>query len=469
MVGITGYGAYIPLFRLGPGTKGWTFSNEKAVANFDEDSLTMAAAAAINCLSGINRQTVDALYFASTTSPYVEKQCAATIATVADLQSSIFTMDCTNTTRAATIAFRAAFDAVKAGTSKCALVTASDIRLAQARSDFEANLGDGAAALMIGDTDVAVTIEDSYSMADEITDIWRSEGDKLLRSWEDRFVLEQGYLKVLPVAVNALLKKNNLTIKDFARVAIYAPDGRRLQEMARKIGADMKTQVQDVMFSYVGNTGAALVPMMLISILENAKPGDRILMANYGNGADAFILKATDKIGNIKNRRGISKNIQSKIILDDYQKYTNWRGLLDVAPATRRPPMPIPSAAALKREVDQNIRFHGTKCKACGYPQYPPQRVCTRCHAKDQMESYRFSDKPGTIFTYANDYVGLTPDPPLVISAVNFDGGGRVIMQMTDRDINDLKIGLPVEATFRKLFDQNGVHNYFWKTMPKRA
>ncbi len=64
MVGITGYGAYIPLFRLGSGTKGWTFSNEKAVANFDEDSLTMAAAAAINCLSGINRQTVDALYFA---------------------------------------------------------------------------------------------------------------------------------------------------------------------------------------------------------------------------------------------------------------------------------------------------------------------------------------------------------------------------------------------------------------------
>lgn len=469
VIGITSYGAYVPLYRLGQNTTGWTTPAERAVANFDEDSITMSVAAAMDCLNGVERSAVDTLYSASTTSPYKEKSAATTVATAADLKTNLLAADFTNSLRAGTMAVKAAVDAVKAGSAQQALVTAADMRIAQPRSDFEATFGDGAAALLIGSSPVAAAIEDSYSLAEEIVDIWRSEEDVFVRSWEDRFVLEQGYLRVLPQAVSALLRKHGLSPQDFARAVFYAPDGRRHQEMARKLGFDLKTQVPAPLFNTLGNTGAALAPLMLIAALEEAKPGERILWANYGNGADVFILRVTEEITNIRNRRGVRGYLASRRILDNYQRYANWRGLISLAPVTRRPPNPIPSAAALHRERDQNIRLYGSKCQSCGYPQYPPQRVCTICHTRDKMESCRFSDKKATVFTYTQDFLALTPDPPLVIAVLNFAGGGRIVAQMTDCDPKELKVGMPVEMSFRRIFEAGGIHNYFWKCVPVRA
>jgi len=121
------------------------------------------------------------------------------------------------------------------------------------------------------------------------------------------------------------------------------------------------------------------------------------------------------------------------------------------------------------REVGKNLRFHGTKCKQCGYPQYPPQRICTRCHARDNFEDYSFADKRATVFTYTLDSLAPTLDPPMVVSVINFEGGGRTFSIMTDRNINEIKMGTPVEMTFRKFYTSEGIHNYFWKCMPIRA
>lgn len=110
LVGICSFGAYIPWWRLGAETKDWGSKAERSVASFDEDSITMAVAAATNCLAGINRKSVDGLYFASTTSPYKEKQVAATIAATVDLKPSVSTADFTNSSRAATTAVKAALD-----------------------------------------------------------------------------------------------------------------------------------------------------------------------------------------------------------------------------------------------------------------------------------------------------------------------------------------------------------------------
>lgn len=110
MAGIASFGAHIPWWRLGAETREWGSKAERSVASFDEDSLTMAVAAATNCLAGVDRQDIDGLYFGSTTSPYREKQAAATVATAVDLKPSVFTADFTNTTRAGTVALRAAYD-----------------------------------------------------------------------------------------------------------------------------------------------------------------------------------------------------------------------------------------------------------------------------------------------------------------------------------------------------------------------
>lgn len=468
-IGITSYGAYVPLHRLGPGTSAWTARTEKAVASFDEDSITMAVAAATNCLDGVSLKDVEALYFASTTSPYKEKTNATTVSAACDLSCESLSVDFSNSLRAGTAALQGAIDAVKAGSVKQLLLTAADMRIPQPRSEFEPFIGDGAAAFLIGNSKVAVELEDSYAVSNDILDVWRADGDAFIRSWEDRFVLEEGYLKILPQVISKLLDKNNLGIKDIAKVVYYSPDARRHGEIAKKLGLDPETQVQDPMFSTVGNTGAAFALMMLVAALEEAKPGDRIILANYSNGADAFLFRVTEEIKALQDGRGVRNFINSKRMLPDYETYTIWRGLLDKAPPQRRPALKTPSPSAMHREENRNIRFYGTKCKCCGYPQYPPQRVCTRCHAKDDFEDYRFSDKKAKLFTYTLDRLGPTLDPPLTVSVIDFDGGGRTFSIMTDRDADKLEIGMPLEMTFRKFYTSEGIHNYYWKCMPARA
>lgn len=468
MAGITAYGAYIPWWRLGPESKEWNQRGERAVASFDEDSITMAVAAVLNCLGGTDRRSIDGLYFASTTSPYTEKQAAATVAAAADLPASVFTADFTNTTRAGTVSLKAALDAVNSGSMKKVLVVAADMRPAKPRSDFEAAFGDGAAALLVSTDGAAATVEGSHSVSDEMLDVWRSSNEPQLRSWEDRFVADEGYTRILSGAVTALAKKMALAPKDLTRAAIYAPDARRHADMVRRLGLDPRTQVVDPLAGSVGNTGAAYALMLLVSALEEAGEGDRLLLASYGNGADVLVLRAGKGSGGSQHRT-VKALAQSKKLLDSYETFTKWRGTFEPAPATRRPPLQGPSATATWRERDANIRFYGVRCTACGYPQYPPQRVCTRCHEKDRFEPYRFSDKKGSIYTYSMDYLGATVQPPLVIAVVNYEGGGRILTQMTDRDPSQLKVGLPVEMTFRKLYSADGVHNYYWKSMPVRA
>jgi len=471
LVGITSYGAYIPFFRLSEGTVGWNARVEKAVANFDEDSVTMASAAALDCLKGVDRQTIDGLLLATTTPPYLEKQGAAIVAEAADLRQDIFTADFANSLRSGTLALRAAADAVKAGSARQVLVAAADLRLAQPRSELEPVLGDGAAAVIVGEENVVAVIEDSYTISNEFFDVWRATGDTFVRSAEERFINEEGYLKVFSQAVQGLLEKCKLAPQDFAKAVFYAPDARRHREMAARLGFDPKNQVQEPLFNKVGNTGTAFALMMLVGALEEARPGERILFANYGDGADAFVLKVTDQIEKAKNngRRGVKGHLQSKRILPDYLTYARWRALIEVAPMVRRPPLDPPSPIALYRERGQNIRLYGVKCKHCGYPQYPPQRICSKCQTRDQFDPVRFADQQARLFTYSLDYLGPTLDPPLVICFINFIGGGRMQCMMTDYIIEEIKIGMQLEMSLRKLHTVGGIHNYYWKCMPVRG
>lgn len=468
MVGITSYGAYVPFHRLSREAIGRGLRGEKAVANFDEDSITMSVAAALDCLNGIDRQRIDGLFFASTTSPYKEKECATTVAVACDLRRDIITADFANTLKSGTAALRSALDAVKAGSAKQVLVTAADCRIGAIGSSFEQNCGDGGAALLIGDSDVAVEVEASHSVSNEMFDVWRADGDTYIRSWEDRFGLSEGYLKVVSEAVSGVLRKCNLTPEDFAKVVFYAPDSRRPVELARNLGFDPRTQLQDHFINSMGNTGTPYPLMLLVAALEEAKPGERILLASYGNGSDAFVLRATERIENIRDRRGMKRHLESKRGFADYKTYLRWRGLTTIEEPQSFPLGDI-SAPPLWREQSRNLSLHGSKCKVCGTIQYPPQRVCTKCHAKDQFEEIRLSDKRGTIVTFAADHVSSPIDTPIMITMINFEGGGRMQCLMTDRVFEEVEVGMPVEMSFRRLFYRDGIYNYFWKSVPVRA
>ena len=468
MVGVTSYGVYIPLFRLGKETGGWLLPLERSIANFDEDSLTMAVAATTNCMGGMNRAEVDALYFATTTPPYLEKQSATIAAIAADLRKDIFTIDITDTLRAGTSALKLAVDAIKSGSIKQALVTATDCRLAEPRSVFEQNGGDGAAALLIGEDNVVASIEGSFSVSHEILDVWRIEGERTIRSWEDRFCTERGYVEAIQEGVSGLLAKYKMSLKDFAKVVYPAPDVRQHRAIAKLIQLAPE-QIQEPFWGALGATGTAFPLMLLAAALDNSKSGDRILLLGQGDGCDAIILQVTNQIDKMKTRGSFKQYLAAKKILPGYETYLAWRGFHNPDTGVRQPPLASPSAPALLREQDRNLRFYGVKCHSCGAVQYPPQRVCAKCGQRDNFDKVRLSDKKATLFTYSMDYIAGIADPPEVVAVINFESGGRALVAMTDRDIKDVKVGMPLEMSFRSLYTAAGIHNYYWKCIPTRV
>jgi hydroxymethylglutaryl-CoA synthase len=453
MPGIISYGAYVPLRRLKTGPQ-----SEKAVANWDEDSLTMAVAAASDCLRGIDRKTIDGLYFASTTTPYGEKLAATTAGWALDLRRDISTADITDSLRAGTGALKMAADAVGAGSARNVLVTASDLRMG---GDFS----DGAAAFVIGDRDVIAGIEGSYSLSNELLDVWRASGVKNVRSWEDRFVFEEGYLKILPQAVKSFFEKSSLTEKDITKAVLYGPDLRRHRQMVGALGFKPE-QVQEPLFDKLGNTGTAFVPMMLTAALEEAKPGDKILVASYGDGADILLLEVKDKIKNITGKWGIKRGLASKMPLRSQGDYQAFKEFASADPER----FGGAAASVIARERDAIYALHGVKCQTCGTVQYPPQRICTNCHTKDNFESYSFADKKGKVFTFTLKHGADIPAfaRPGVDTMVDFEGGGRALFGMTDMIADKVKAGMDVGMSFRRLGAGGGIHNYFWRCMPLR-
>jgi 3-hydroxy-3-methylglutaryl CoA synthase len=429
--------------------------------------MTMAVAAAIDCVGDMDRRTIDGLYFASTTSPYKEKLAATTAASAVDLRSDILTADVVDSLRSGTGALRMAADTIKAGSAKLLLVTTSDCRLGSPRSEQDQSFGDGAAAFLIGDKNVAATIEASYSFSNELLDMWRSDTSRYVHTWEDRWVYDEGYFKVLPPVIAEFLKRCGLTTQDITKAIFYGPNPRRHTEMGRRLGFK-PPQIQDPLFSKMGDTGAAFAPMMLVAALEEAKAGDKLLCASYGDGADVLLLQVTKDIARIGNKRGIKFNLAHKMIFPSYEQYLGFHHQAMGGDEEGGGP----SASAIARERESIYPLHGSKCLACGTVQYPPQRVCTKCHAKDNFESYRLSDKRAKIFTRVLDYSAPVPgyDSPAVDLLIDWECGGRANFALTDKKSRpeDVPMGMEVEMTFRLLRVGGGIHHYWWKAMPLR-
>lgn len=477
-IGITSYGVYIPRYRLSRQTisaaMGWlspgALPGEKAVANYDEDSLTMAVAAGIDCLKGVDRAGVNGLYFASTTFPYRERESAAIMATALDLSPNIRTADFANSLKAGTGAIVSAYDSAKAGGAGSILVCGADSRLAKPGSAQEMVFGDGAAAFLLGSSGVIASLEGCYSTSYDFPDYRRAEGDKFVRSAEDRFIREEGYARFIPEAISGLLKKYKLEAKDFAKLAYPCLNLRDHAAIGKRLGFQ-PAQIQEPLFAAIGEAGAASPLILLVAMLEEAKPGDNILLASYGNGAEAVFFKVTGEIKKVKDRERLKKSLAYKRELTRYEKYLAFRGIIPVETgsggevATTQLPLTW-------RERKTVLALYGSKCKRCGTPQYPPQKICVNpdCGAVDEMKDYRFSDKRGVVFSHTADHVASSIDPPLLYGMIDFDGGGRFVFEFTDCDKDSVKIGMPVEMSLRRKYldESRGIHGYFWKAIPIR-
>ena len=471
MTGITSIGTYLPIYRLSSDEIAamWAVRSTrgtKAVAGYDEDTVTMAVAAALDCMKrgGIEP---DGLSLATTTASYREKQSAAIVAGAVDLPKETRTADFTGSLRAGSIALKSAFDAVSAGSLGNVVVVAADCRLGAAKGTLEQALGDGAAAMAVGSDNVIAEIEGSYSIFNDFTDYWRAEDDTYIRSTETRFIDEVGYLPTMQEVISGLLEKYKLEINDFAKIVYYAADARQHTGLARRLKFD-KDKVQAPLYDAIGNTGTAAALLMLIAALEGAKAGDRILFVSYGDGADAYCMKVTENIQKFQNKSIIADKLPGKIAIN-YGQYLTWKNLVAVEASTlpERSALSLPSRWRERRAISA---LYGVKCKKCGTPQInqigQAIRVCVHCQARDQFEDYKFSDKKGKLFSYAIDQLQPTQNPPGVNGVIDFDEGGRIICELTDCDPDSVEVGMPVEMTFRKMFFSRGINNYFWKAKP---
>lgn len=471
-IGIKSLGVYLPYYYMARETisAAWETKGpkgKKSVANVDEDAVTMAVEAAVDCFRFADRKDVTSLYFASTTAPYAEKAHSALIAVACDLDNkSVFTSDFAQCTRAGTNALKAACDAVAADNQQTSLVVASDIRKAFPKSPQELNLGDAAAALLIGSGDVLATIDGAISLNDEIVDIWRNAGDGYISVGEGRFVTDMGYMRVMGEIVSAALAKYSLQPKDLAKVVLPAANAGTAAKLAKKCGFTPE-QVQDTLLGTVGDSGTAQAFLGIIGALEAAKPGDKILVTDYGSGANAFILTASENIGRIAGSATIERFIASRKEFRSYARYLSFR---EIAPAQPGSPFKLPASAAMTwREQNLNIRLHGSRCKECNATIFPVNRVCYSCGAKDKYEEFRASDLVTKVFTFSVDkYAGRSDDPVLVQTVSEDDNGTRYYTIMTDFNADDVVVGMDVEFTFRKMHSLGNFPNYYWKLRPLR-
>ena len=467
MPGIVSYGAYVPPTRLAlslsAGRAPKAGGPERAVAWNDEDAVTMAVAAGANALAGFDRASVDALFFASTTYPFREKQGAALVAKALDLRRDARTTDVSGSLRAGTDALLAAFDAVAAGSARRVLVVASDCRLGAPGSAQEQAFGDGAAAFLIGGSDTIADLAGSYAFAEEIVDVWRSEGDPFVHAWEERFVVQEGYTPGITEAVRGLLARLGAQPGDFAKAALYAPDARSFAGAAAALGLGRGALV-DPLFGRLGNAGVAFAPLLLAAALETAQPGERILLASYGDGGAAFAFTATPHLEKLEPRRGVAWHLARRRAVASYDRYLKARGL-DAKEwgGGREPGL---SATIHFREREEDIALRGQRCNRCGGLQFPLQRVCERCFAKDDFELVRLAERTGRVVTYTFDFFFPTPDPPTIVTITDIDGA-RLHLQLVDVKPEDVRIGLPVELVFRRIHQVGGRPNYYWKGVPR--
>jgi hydroxymethylglutaryl-CoA synthase len=482
MAGILSYGAYVPRYRLKRMSifqnMGWInpttimlAQGEKAVANSDEDSLTLAANAAIECLCGRTRNSIAGLFFASTTMPYTERQNAGIIGAALNLEESVRSADFSGALKAGTSALISAVEGVKAGSLPEALVCAADCRLGKMGSPQEMIFGDAGVAFLMGEKDPVAEFIDSYSVTCDFVDHFRGSRALFDRQWEDRWIRDAGFDDFIPKAIAGLLNRTHLKIEDFAKIVFQCPYEAERKSLAKALKVD-PARVQDPLHGVIGETGSAHALLMLVKALEEARPGDRLLVVSFGSGCDALAFQVTDQIVQRKEKKEFSAHLANRADLTSYTKYAVFRGMLPVDIGLRGEEDLMTRWSMVWRKRKAVLGLVGARCKKCGTPHYPPQRICPNpvCGAVDETEDYPFADKKGRILSYTGDMLAASYDPPEMYGFVEFDEGGRFQCNFTDCTLEDLKVGMPVAFSFRKKYydEKRDIHGYFWKAVPQK-
>jgi hydroxymethylglutaryl-CoA synthase len=466
MNGILAYATYLPYYRLKRPAIAATLGGApgkgtRAVASYDEDSTSMAVAAGRRVMAALP-DDLAALYFVTSTPAYLDKTNATAIHAALGLPPTVGAFDMGGAVRSALGALGAGLAATRPS-----LVLAADIRTGLPGSEDERDGGDAASALVVGPGSeahpVIAELIGGGSATGEFLERWRVPGEAFSRRWEERFGVH-AFLPHVGRAVAAALAGAGVMPDAVDHLILTGTHPRAVTAFARMSGARPEVLVDDLAAS-VGNTGAAHPGLLLASALDRAEPGAVIALVVLADGADVLVFRATGALPGRRQATPVAGQVAAG--RDDlaYPLFLTWRGML-VRQGPRRPNPTQPAAPPSLRSESWKFGFTASRCRDCGTRHLPPQRVCLKCGAVDHMVGERLADVPGTIATFTVDRLAYSPSPPTLLAVVDFDGGGRYRCELTDADPAAVAIGDRVEMTFRRLYEADGVHNYFWKARP---
>jgi hydroxymethylglutaryl-CoA synthase len=448
-VGLLGYGSYLPRRRL-VGTDIGLRKGDRVVASYDEDSTTMAVAAAARALRPGDHP--ESLYLATSTPAYADKTNAATVHAALGLPAGGFAADLCGTARS-TVA------GLVSATRGGGLVVAADVRVGKPGSADEKTGGDGAAALYFGAGQSIADVLAVRSETAEFLDRWRDPAEPTGQQWEERFGAER-YTRLIRETARRTL--DAVGVADPDHVVLTCPNTAVLKRAATLVKGQ-----KSVTTSPVGHSGAADPLIALAGVLDTAEPGDTILVLSAVDGCDGILLRTNPALA--ERRQQVPLRVQRSGGLPVGRlTYLAWRGLIELEPP-RRPEPERAAAPPAARSERWKFGFSGSRCTECGFTHLPPLRVCRSCRALDAMEAVALSQLSGSVVTHTVDRLAFSPSPPMVQAVIDIDGGGRCTLEVADARTDELAVGSRVRFAFRRLFTVGGVHDYFWKAVQEDA
>ena len=479
MAGIAGFGAYIPRMRLSRGAVAEAMrwfnpaltslaKGERAVAGWDEDALTMAVEAARDCLPAGPRTQAKALTLASTSHPFADRQNSAIVAEALNLPTTLRAMDVGGSQRAGTSGLIAAFEAAAAGGGPV-LVVAAEKREARPAGAQEMTYGDGAVAFLVSGEASAARYLGSHSETEDFVDHYRGSDRAFDYAWEERWIRDEGYLKIVPRTLAALFQKTGVKPASIAHFCMPTALPRVAERIVEICGLPPSSR-RDNLQGQCGETGAAHPLLMLAHALEQAKPGELVLTVGFGQGCDAILIEAGE---GVRPRRGVARALAQGRIETNYARYL---GLAELTPMERGMRSEVDKWTAmttLYRNRRMLLGMVGGVCARCGTAQFPKSNVCVNpnCNAVGAQREQPFAELPGRVVSYTADRLTYTPEPPAYYGMVQFDGGGRLMMDFADVDPATLAVGTQLRMAFR-IKDRDaarGFTRYFWKATPEGA
>ena len=478
-IGILAYGAYVPQRRLqrsaiyganawfAPGLRGLA-KGEKAVASWDEDAITMAVEAARDALTGFDRAELGAVSLASTTLPFADRLNSGVVKEALNLADATGAMDATGSQRCGTSALIQALHAA-APERKPQLCIASDLRKAAPASEAELMNGDAAAAMLVGHGEPIARFLGAHSVTVDFVDHFRANGVDFDYSWESRWVREEGYLKIAGGALVSALEAFGVAAGDIQHCVIAITGRGAGAAIAKKAGIAPEA-VLDPLVATIGDSGSAHSSLMLASALEKAKPGEKILLLTFGQGADVLLFEATKALSSLPSRLGVAGSLARGKPVENYLRYLFHRGILPLDRGARAEFDQKQPSTTRYRNRKGVLGLVGGRCSKTGTVQFPKSEISVNPneHAVGTQEDYPLAEIPARIATYTADQLTYSPDPPAYYGAVDFEGGGRITVEFTDLEGEEVEVGREMKMVFRIKAVDEMRHNYryFWKAAP---